>query len=233
MTLSDDHGAALARAERADAAIAELLPGWSHHPAGPTSWAPRLVHDQGASVKVCVRRAGRPARTRPPGWDELEITVALDTPPPRAGARFTRRPAGQVIARHEATTQVMAREDVRAAGLETACARLRAAATATVLAQPWPQDVHDVWLGCAPAAGRGIRFRATGPDSIDVEAHGVPPEIAERLVHVVAHPDATSPTGHALRHVRVLAVSTALLAQSETDTVIDAPTLMGVFDHGA
>ena len=119
MALTDDHAARLSRAQQAATAVAALLPDWSDRPPGSTSWAPRLVHTGGAEVMVSVEhgrlilRSCCPDTARASRWENLKITVAVDTPPARVAADFTRRLAARAIEQHQVLTVLWGSADCR------------------------------------------------------------------------------------------------------------------------
>jgi hypothetical protein len=217
------------------------LPGWTHLPPGDDSWAPRLVHTDGAAVMVTcvgarvVLRAVRPHRLSHYQWTPREITVAADAPRSRLVSHFTRRLAADLLPQHAGVMQILRRQDDASAAREATCARLRALVPPAWLDQPWPADTHDVRLRLPGESSTSGRLRVLGPDHVDVTLDGLDGATTERVLRalVTSHPCEFDEPVAGFPAIHVPDVSTAMVPRQEMDTITAAPTLVAPFAHGA
>jgi hypothetical protein len=188
MSLASDRQAQIVRADRIAATLpGPDLPGWVHRPPGPDSWAPRLVHLDGASVMVtCVGarlllRAVLPDGLSHHQWDPLEISVAADAARSWIVSNFSRRLATPLLPQHAAAVQILLREERAHQAKDAVRDRLRPIIPAAVLSSPWPSDVHDArwYSGAGQHSGR---VRVVSADSVDLELNSLTPDEAARVL---------------------------------------------------
>jgi hypothetical protein len=201
VTFASQRDEQIARADRIAAALqGPDLPGWVHQPPGEDSWAPRLVHTDGASVTVtCIGvrvyfRAVRPDRLSHYRWTPLEISVAADAKRSWVVGNFTRRLAGPLLPQHADAIAVLHRLDEADAARAATCARLRQAVPGRLLAAPWPGDVHDVRLHDPDDTARSGHLRVLDADTVDITLDGVSADTAERVLHALLATASTSTT---------------------------------------
>jgi hypothetical protein len=260
MTLASQREQQIARANEIAATLpGPDLPGWVHLPPGPQSWAPRLVHTDGASVMVtCVGerlllRAIRPDTLSVHQWEALEISVAADSARSRIVSHFTRRLATPLLPQHADAMGILQSQEQARQARDRVCAQLRQVIPASVLSRPWPADVHDARWHTGDKGHTG-RVRVVAPDHIDLTLESLTPEQAATVLTALFQPAARTDTPAAdpapdgaapddrTRQTQLLAgfprvqypdASTAMLPKIEMDTIGQAPTMVALFEHGA
>jgi hypothetical protein len=236
--------------DRADLIAATLpgedLPGWSYTPPDEDSWAPRLVHTDGAVITVklvgnrlCLRGAC-PDGLSIYQWDAPEISVAADRGRRWIASNLNRRLLPDLLDRHAKAVVLLARQRDDEQAKAATCTQLREIIPAGVLGQPWPADAHDArWYGGGHHSGR---VRVVSAGSVDVELNSLTPGEAARVLTALFRPDepdlqpGPSPAGKFLAGFPQAAypdVSSALLPRSEFESLGEAPTMVAPFEHGA